>query len=115
MAKNKEITNNELAAMIEAKFEVAAKQTDAKFEVAAKQIDAKFEAAAKQTDAKIESLAKMVANGFYNMGEAIDLLKRGQERIEMRLNNVVYRTEMDVALERLQILEKQIKIVQEKS
>ena len=93
MAKNKEITNNELAAMIEAKFEVAAKQTDA----------------------KIESLAKMVANGFYNMGEAIDLLKRGQERIEMRLNNVVYRTEMDVALERLQILEKQIKIVQEKS
>ncbi|MCX6758527.1 MAG: hypothetical protein NTX14_02365 [Candidatus Nealsonbacteria bacterium] len=96
MARNKEITTNELAAIVKAGFEAADKRTDAK-----------FEASDKQADSKIESLAKMVANGFHSMGDRIEtlkqgigtmqqdigLLKQGQERIEMRLNNVVYRSE----------------------
>ncbi|GEM_PF-3055133 len=111
MDKNNEITINDLAALIkdslaladkriDAKFEASDKRIDAKFEASDKRIDAKFEASDKQADSKIETLAEMVANGFHDMGERIGamqqdigLLKQGQERIEMRLNNVVYRTE----------------------
>jgi hypothetical protein len=124
MDKNNEITNNDLVALIKDGFTLAAKQTDAKLETLSKQIDVNFEVSAKQTDAKIGTLAKMVANGFNDMGERIEamkqdigsmnqdisLLKQGQERIEMRLNNVVYRTELDAVLERVQILEKQMKV-----
>jgi regulator of replication initiation timing len=109
MDKNNEITNNDLAALIKDGFALTAKQTDT----------------------KIATLAEMVANGFNDMGERIEtmkqdigsmkqdigsmkqdigLLKQGQDRIEMRLNNVVYRTELDAVLERVQILEKQMKI-----
>ena len=111
MDKNNEITINDLAALIkdslaladkriDAKFEASDKRIDAKFEASDKRIDAKFEASDKQADSKIETLAEMVANGFHDMGERIGamqqdigLLKQGQERIEMRLNNVVYRSE----------------------
>ena len=89
MDKNNEITINDLAALIKDSLALADKR-----------IDAKFEASDKQADSKIETLAEMVANGFHDMGERIGamqqdigLLKQGQERIEMRLNNVVYRTE----------------------
>ena len=133
MEKNKKITTSELAVIIkagfaaadkrtDAKFAAADKRTDAKFEAADKRTDAKFEAADKRTDAKIENLAVMVRNGFDDMGERIDgmkqdidLLKQGQERIEMRLNNVVYRSELDAVLDRVQILEKQMKIALKKS
>ena len=100
MDKNNEITINDLAALIKDSLALADKR-----------IDAKFEASDKQADSKIETLAEMVANGFHSMGDRIEavrqelkgdigtmkqdigLLKQGQERIEMRLNNVVYRTE----------------------
>ena len=73
----------------------------------------------------IDDLAEMVGRGFNDMGErmvglegwttkveqGIDSLRQGQERIEMRLNNVVYRTELDAVLDRVQILEKQMKEV----
>jgi predicted nucleic acid-binding Zn-ribbon protein len=109
----KEITLNELATVVKAGFEAVDKR-----------IDAKFEAADKRTDAKIEKLAEMVGKGFNEMGERIDeikqevssmkgdinSLKQGQERIEMRLNNVVYRSELDAVLDRVQVLEKQMKI-----
>jgi len=76
----------------------------------------------------INKLAEMVGNGFYDMGERIDgikqdigsmrqdidLLKQGQERIEMRLNNVVYRSELDAVLDRVQLLEKQMKVALER-
>ena len=100
MDKNNEITINDLAALIKDSLALADKRIDAKFEASDKRIDAKFEASDKQADSKIETLAEMVANGFHDMGERIGamqqdigLLKQGQERIEMRLNNVVYRTE----------------------
>ena len=76
----------------------------------------------------INKLAEMVGNGFYDMGERIDgikqdigsmrqdidLLKQGQERIEMRLNNVVYRSELDAVLDRVQLLEKQMTVALER-
>jgi hypothetical protein len=69
----------------------------------------------------IDKLAEMVGRGFNDMGERMDgmrqdinLLKQGQERIEMRLNNVVYRTELDAVLNRVQVLEKQMKTVLKK-
>jgi len=107
----KEITINELAQIVKAGFEAADKRTDAK-----------FEAADKRTDSKIETLAQMVGNGFNEMGARMDemrqdinLLKQGQERIEMRLNNVVYRSELDAVLGRVQTLEKQMKIALKKN
>jgi hypothetical protein len=88
----------------------------------------------------IDDLAQMVGRGFNDMGEMINevrrdlsgeiglvkqdlgsmkqdinLLKQGQERIEMRLNNVVYRTELDAVLDRVQVLELQMKTVLKKS
>jgi|GEM_PF-2515874 regulator of replication initiation timing len=84
----------------------------------------------------IDKLAEMVGNGFNEIGEQIGsmkqdigsmkqdigsmkqdigLLKQGQERIEMRLNNVVYRTELDAVIDRVQVLEKQMKDALKKS
>lgn len=70
----------------------------------------------------IDKIAEMVGKGFNEMGEQmhglrqdIGLLKQGQERIEMRLNNVVYRSELDVVLDRAQTLEQQMKTVLKKN
>ena len=81
---------------------------------------------AKNKKITIDELAQMVGRGFNDLGERIDgvrrdlsqdinSLKQGQERIEMRLNNVVYRTEMDAVLDRVQTLESQMKTVLKKS
>ena len=79
----------------------------------------------------IDKLAEMVGRGFIDMGERINeirqdmgsmkqdiglmkqdivIFKQGQERIEARLNNVAYRTELDAVLDRVQVLERQMKI-----
>lgn len=105
--KEKEITINELAAIVKAGFEVADKRTDV----------------------KIEKLAQMVGNGFNEMGEQIgkikqdiclmkqdiSSLKQGQIRIETRLDNAVYRSELEVVIGRVQTLERQMKIALKKN
>ena len=77
----------------------------------------------------IDKLAEMVGKGFNEMGaqmaemgaqmaemkQDISLLGRGQERIEMRLNNVVYRSELDAVLDRVQTLEQQMKTALKKN
>ncbi|MFA6376762.1 MAG: hypothetical protein WCX69_05190 [Candidatus Paceibacterota bacterium] len=77
----------------------------------------------------IDKLAEMVGRGFIDMGERIDelrqdmgsmkqdmvILKQGQERIEMRLNNIAYRTELDAVLDRVQVLEGQMRIALKKN
>ncbi len=117
----KEITLNELATVVKNGFEASDKRTDAKIDKLAAAVKAGFEASDKRTDAKIDKLAEMVGKGFNEMGERMDgmqqdvnSLKQGQERIEMRLNNVVYRSEMDAVLDRVQVLEKQMKIALKK-
>lgn len=46
----------------------------------------------------IDDLAIMVKEGFERVEKDMDDLKQGQERIELRLDNVAYRFEL-VALE----------------
>jgi hypothetical protein len=84
---------------------------------------------AKNNKITIDNIAEMVGRGFNDMGERMDevrqdiglmkqdvaMLKQGQERIEMRLNNVVYRTELDAVLDRVQVLENQMKIALKKN
>ena len=70
---------------------------------------------AKTKKITIGDLAIMVKHGFNEMDSWFDLmeknfgadiadLKQGQERIDMSLQNVVYRTELDAVLERVVIL-----------
>jgi hypothetical protein len=110
MDQKKEITTNELAELIKSISEASDKR-----------IDAKIVALDKRTDAKIDALAEMVGRGFNEMGERMDimennitLLKQGQERIEMRLMNVAYRSELDAVTDRVQVLERQMKTVLKK-
>ncbi|MFA6376627.1 MAG: hypothetical protein WCX69_04485 [Candidatus Paceibacterota bacterium] len=130
---------DKLAAEVKSGFEASDKRTDVKIENLAikiealeKRVDAKFdkfesvmragfEASDKRVDVKIDKLAEMVGRGFNEMGERmnvmdnnISLLKQGYERIEMRLMNVVYRSELDAVVDRVQILERQMKAVLER-
>jgi len=95
MAKNKKITINDLAEAVKAGFEKSAQN--------------------------IDSLAGMVNRGFNDVQgqinevkQDIGLLKQGQERIEMRLHNVVYRSELDAVLDRVELLEQKMETVLKK-
>ena len=58
----------------------------------------------------IDDLAVMIKDGFDGVTKDIDELKKGQERIELRLDNVAYRFELVALEKRVEKLEKLVKV-----
>ena len=63
----------------------------------------------------IDDLAIMVANGFTGIHEELEPMKKdiqelkdGQERIQLKLDNVAYRFELIEPQKRVELLEKRI-------
>lgn len=92
MAKTKKITIDDLAVMVKHGFD---------------EMDNRF----KEVDERFNKLEEKIGGMEIDIGE----LRQGQERIEMRLQNVVYRIELDAVLERVEILENQVKSLLKKN
>ena len=57
-----------------------------------------------------EKVDKDMKEGFKKIDRDIDELKQGQERIELRLDNVAYRFELVALEKRVEALEKVVKV-----
>ena len=108
MAKTKKTTIEDLARMITSSAKGLDKVIE-KTDLLADKVDKNLE----DTD----SLARMVKNGFDDMGGKIEkiqtdieLLKQGEERIELRLTNDPYRFEVVDLRKRVLILEEKVGI-----
>jgi len=109
MAKNKEITINELAILMKEGFEKADKKMDEKIDAFAVIAAKGFDSMDKKMDKGFDQMTKRidkVEGRMGNMEKQIDGLQRGQVRIEDRLDEIV--PQVKEHEKRITILEKKV-------
>jgi len=134
MEKNKKITIENLAEMIDTGFKASDKRTDAKIDNLASMVTRGFNDVQGQINQvkqdigsmnkNIGSLAQRMGSLEYKVGSLmedvdafkvdVNSFKRGQEGIQAKLSDIVYQPAMDAVVDRVRILEGRVAVSRKK-